>query len=364
MTRLPSVIASAVRPGGLALTVFEGAHQENMRDALGYYFRYRGKPDSEERRLAVLFSGTVYSVKLGAFGIMEVPEVEDRFRVFAHACIGDFLDDTELDDLRTTGDDLLKLECFSPHFQSWRDRERASDEQIEQYLESHAFEAWHYALPGWEVGLADQLRLRRSFSHINRLISLGDGTKWTVKARTDTGAILVATRDFIQARRTSATPAALPAMAEQAQLDQPSTEDGTPPQYVFVDESRISELKRLASTAFDFSKVIALCEELNICYRSQCYYSVASLVRTLLDHVPPVFGMNSFAAVANNYDGGKSFKDIMSRLDRTARVIGDMHLHTQIRSAESLPTRTQINFASEVDVLLSEMIRVSSSRRP
>jgi hypothetical protein len=106
------------------------------------------------------------------------------------------------------------------------------------------------------------------------------------------------------------------------------------------------------------TKLIALCEELNVTYRSQCYHAVAALVRALLDHVPPIFGGKSFSEVANTYAGAKSFKECMQRLDGAGRKIADAHLHTQIRASEVLPTRTQVNFSNEVDFLLAEIVRV------
>jgi hypothetical protein len=48
----------------------------------------------------------------------------------------------------------------------------------------------------------------------------------------------------------------------------------------------------------------------------------------------------------------------MRRLEGAARTIADMHLHTPIRAQESLPSRTQVNFSNEIDVLLAEVIRV------
>lgn len=63
--------------------------------------------------------------------------------------------------------------------------------------------------------------------------------------------------------------------------------------------------------------------------------------------------------MANNYgDGGKSFKDAMKRLDSSLRSIADSYLHVQVRSKEVLPTRIQVNFAQELDVLLQEIVRV------
>ena len=105
-------------------------------------------------------------------------------------------------------------------------------------------------------------------------------------------------------------------------------------------------------------KLIALCEELNQCYRAQCYHAVAALTRAVLDHVPPVLGHKTFAEVANNYSGTRTFKDTMRRLDESARKIADGHLHTPIRRSETLPTRVQVNFSNDVDVLPAEIIRV------
>ena len=66
------------------------------------------------------------------------------------------------------------------------------------------------------------------------------------------------------------------------------------------------------------------------------------LIRTVLDHVPPIFGKKNFDEVANNY-GGKSFKGAMQHLQNAARNVADGHLHQQIRKSETLPTAQQVN---------------------
>ena len=81
------------------------------------------------------------------------------------------------------------------------------------------------------------------------------------------------------------------------------------------------------------------------------------LIRGVLDHVPPVFGKRTFAEVANNV-GEKSFKESMQHLEKGARKIGDLHLHTPIRAKETLPTAQQVAFGPEMDVLLAERIRI------
>jgi hypothetical protein len=87
--------------------------------------------------------------------------------------------------------------------------------------------------------------------------------------------------------------------------------------------------------------------------------AVAMLVRAILDHVPPIFSCKNFAEVSNNYGGGsKSFKQSMANLESSSRKIADSHLHTQIRSKEILPNKTQVNFSNDLDVLLAEIVRL------
>jgi hypothetical protein len=135
-----------------------------------------------------------------------------------------------------------------------------------------------------------------------------------------------------------------------------------PAVFVYVDESRIADLRAIEARDFDLRKVVAICEELNQCYRAQCYHAVAALTRALIDHVPPLLGMRSFTEVANNYAGSRSFKASMKQLDTAARVIADQHLHTQIRDSEVLPTRVQVDFSQVIDVLLGEIVRLLQPR--
>lgn len=127
---------------------------------------------------------------------------------------------------------------------------------------------------------------------------------------------------------------------------------------VYVDLERIKELRAVKSDRFDLLKLIELCEELNRSYASGCYLAVAMLVRAILDHVPPILECKGFAEVASNYGGSKSFKQSMANLENSQRKIADAHLHGQIRKKETLPNKTQVNFSSDLDVLLAEIVRV------
>ena len=126
---------------------------------------------------------------------------------------------------------------------------------------------------------------------------------------------------------------------------------------IFIDESRIAELHGIRSQSFDLSKLIQLCNELNTCYKNDCFFAVSMLARTILDHVPPIFKCKTFDEVANNSQG-KSLKKSMLNLQNSLRNIADASLHLPIREKETLPNRTQINFANDFDVLLSEIVRL------
>ncbi len=125
----------------------------------------------------------------------------------------------------------------------------------------------------------------------------------------------------------------------------------------FIDKKRFQALKKKKGQ-FDFSRSIQMLSELDHAYSVGNYISVILLMRAILDHVPPIFNLNTFTEVANNY-GTKSFKDSMSHLENSSRKIADSYLHTKIRNKESLPNKTQINFSNDMDVLLAEIVRIS-----
>lgn len=49
----------------------------------------------------------------------------------------------------------------------------------------------------------------------------------------------------------------------------------------------------------------------------------------------------------------------MERLNLAMRNLADMYLHEHIRKKESLPNKVQVNFKSELDLLLAEIIRLT-----
>jgi hypothetical protein len=126
----------------------------------------------------------------------------------------------------------------------------------------------------------------------------------------------------------------------------------------YVAEERITELAEIDSKSFDTAKLMRLLREINAAYNSDCHLTIGILVRATIDHVPPIFGFDTFAEVANNYKGTRSFKGAMKRLNDSLRNLADSYLHVQIRKVESLPTLNQVDFRAELDALLGEASRV------
>jgi hypothetical protein len=128
--------------------------------------------------------------------------------------------------------------------------------------------------------------------------------------------------------------------------------------HTYVNLSRIKELRAIKSANFDLSKLVRFCEELNTTFASGSYLSTAMLVRSIIDHVPPIFGAGLFSEVENNHKGNKSFKESMKNLNSSSRKIADQYLHTQIRNKEVLPNENQVDFSNDIDVLLAEIYRI------
>lgn len=127
----------------------------------------------------------------------------------------------------------------------------------------------------------------------------------------------------------------------------------------YVDPARIKEIRSLNSNEFDLSRLIALCEEINSAYSNDSVFSVGMLLRAIIDYVPPIFGYPLFNELANNYKaGGKSHGKLFKNLQNFFRNTADGYLHTQARKKDSIPLMKQVDYQSELDVLLSEIVRI------
>lgn len=127
----------------------------------------------------------------------------------------------------------------------------------------------------------------------------------------------------------------------------------------FINAARIEALKTLnGKCRYDLSKLISLCTEINDNYVRHNYYSVALLLRTLLNHVPSAFGgKESFDQVLAELNGSKhkTRKEILSRLHELQRKFADLVTHERLREFEPQMTLQQVSFIPEIDYLLQEV---------
>lgn len=126
----------------------------------------------------------------------------------------------------------------------------------------------------------------------------------------------------------------------------------------FVPPNRIEALKNIKNDSYDLSRVIRFCEEINSNFKNKNFYSIAFLIRAMIDHLPPIFGKANFADFVSQLS--RSTKDLLSPLNEKARRIADRAIHTQIGQREPLMSEAQIGFQKEFDVLLEEVLKGSS----
>lgn len=120
--------------------------------------------------------------------------------------------------------------------------------------------------------------------------------------------------------------------------------------------SRIKELKDITNDNFDLCKLIKILEEVNVSYQNKCYLWVSSLLRMLIDHIPPIFWKSNFRSIVAEHAFSKSDKENMKHLLWWLKNISDWNLHWQISNLEILPNETTIEFRADFDVLLKNII--------
>jgi len=257
----------------------------------------------------------------------------------------------------------MKQEEFAKKLASWK---RELTEEIMPYYKQGEEERGHQAFGRWKDRFSRFLqkytpeeaeRFNIATQHIGGLLAKRGEHPFQKFMRED-GRTCIA---FIDELEDSARKGRIIDFRKSgdAQLGTEKSAESLGMQSYYVDNTRIEELRKLKSSKFDLCKLLRLCEELNICYAKECFFSVAMLARAICDHVPPIFDCRSFSEFANNYKSGdKSFKECMLYLENSSRKIADSYLHGQIRKTESLSNKTQVNFSSNLDALLAEVIRV------
>lgn len=123
----------------------------------------------------------------------------------------------------------------------------------------------------------------------------------------------------------------------------------------YIDTSLIERLKNVNDNKFDTKKLVRFCEEINSNYQNQNWIAVTLLIRAILNHIPPIFGHQTFNQVVSN--STKSVKALLAPLEENLRDIADLHTHNLIKRKESIPTERQIEpFKANLEILLHEIL--------
>lgn len=124
----------------------------------------------------------------------------------------------------------------------------------------------------------------------------------------------------------------------------------------YIPNETLAQLENIQSDKFDLSKLIQLCKELNIAWKTNSHYLTIFAVRAIVDHVPPIFGFNTFKEVCNNFGPPtkyKSFKSVTSRLKDVGKEVGNIAIHDPIKKTVPVISSQEVDFRIELITLLN-----------
>lgn len=123
--------------------------------------------------------------------------------------------------------------------------------------------------------------------------------------------------------------------------------------YSYIDNTIISAISEAPNpSGFKLDRLIKICNEINSSYKNENYFAVAILIRSILDIVPPIFGKSKFSEVVSNVSMSQSHKKQLETLQTSLRNYADGCVHIQINKAHAFPNKSNLNFSSELSVLL------------
>jgi hypothetical protein len=121
-----------------------------------------------------------------------------------------------------------------------------------------------------------------------------------------------------------------------------------------VESDLIARLAEKEPNAADVWTLVRSCKEINSSYAHGNVLATVLLMRTVLNHVPPVFGHDNFAQVVATV--GKSLKESFEHLENGLRKIADFHAHRKITATESYPSTAQVEpFKPQFELLLQQV---------
>lgn len=122
----------------------------------------------------------------------------------------------------------------------------------------------------------------------------------------------------------------------------------------------ILRLEELSLGNANLTSLVLMCKEINSSYKHGNLLAAILLMRTVLNHVPPIFGYDTFEQVAAN--ARKSLKDNFEHLEKGVRKVADFHAHRRLSDGDFYPSIEQIEpFKPQFDLLLRQVIERASN---
>jgi|HubBroStandDraft_5_1064220.scaffolds.fasta_scaffold06411_6 hypothetical protein len=139
------------------------------------------------------------------------------------------------------------------------------------------------------------------------------------------------------------------------ELENPSLDDYADIAQTLIAPKLLKSLREAESANYDFTKLRGYCKEINSSFYSGNFVACLLLMRTVLNHIPPVFGYQTFKEVVSN--SGKSLKENLEHLDNGLRKLADLYAHQTIKAREQYATKSQVEpFRPQFELLLQEVL--------
>ena len=144
----------------------------------------------------------------------------------------------------------------------------------------------------------------------------------------------------------------LVAQKEYLSISEPSESDSSVPRMAvssYVEDHLLAELgKKAATTSWRLDRLLGFLQELNSNFEAENPYSCCMLLRSIMDHTPPLFGAKTFSEVASSFPWPRTDKKYLKQL-QDFRAVADDVLHRQAQQASDaigmgdLPGRSCVN---------------------
>lgn len=125
----------------------------------------------------------------------------------------------------------------------------------------------------------------------------------------------------------------------------------------YIDENIILHFEEKASSStYKLDRLALVCKEINSSFKNENYFAVVILIRSIIDMAPPIFEKNKFSEVVSNFPLSMSHRKQLETLQNSLRNYADGCIHIQLDKAHPYPNVSNINFRTELSVLL-ELIK-------